>query len=152
SPGELANDLQIELVEGTQLIRIHSENSDSGQAALIANTVPAVFQEYNQEQQTSRYAESKQTLLAEIAELDDLIAQTQSHVDSLGTPTDVNSQSQLERLQSELSLLRQSRTGLLQSLENVRLAESQSVTNLVLIEPAEVPRTPIRPRTLQNTA
>jgi capsular exopolysaccharide synthesis family protein len=152
TPGRLADNLEVRLVDGTRLIRVHAEGPDPAQAALIANTVPIVFQEYNQQQQASRYAESKQALLAEIAELDSLIAGTQTRIEALGAPEDVVGQSQLERLQSEISLLRQSRTGLLQSLENVRLAESQSLNNIVLIEPAETPRIPIRPRTLQNTA
>ena len=152
TPGRLADSLEVALVEGTRLIRVHAEGPDPAQAALIANTVPQVFQEYNQQQQSSRYAESKATLLTEIAELDGLIADTQTRIDALGAPDDVVGQSQLERLQSEISLLRTSRTGLLQSLENVRLAESQSLNNILLIEPAETPRDPIRPRTAQNTA
>lgn len=152
TPSRLAESLTIALVEGTRLIRVHAEGPDPAQAALIANTVPVVFQEYNQQQQASRFAESKATLLGEIAELDRLIADTQARIEALGAPADALGQSQLERLQSEIALLRQSRTGLLQSLENVRLAESQSLNNIVLIEPAETPRLPIRPRTVQNTA
>jgi non-specific protein-tyrosine kinase len=40
---------------------------------------------------------------------------------------------------------------LLQSYESIRLAETQSTNNIVVVEPAEKPTIPVRPRTLQNT-
>ena len=40
---------------------------------------------------------------------------------------------------------------MLQSFENIRLAEAQSTSNIVVVEAASQPLTPIRPRTLQNT-
>ncbi|MFQ5409291.1 MAG: polysaccharide biosynthesis tyrosine autokinase, partial [Anaerolineales bacterium] len=58
----------------------------------------------------------------------------------------------LMRLQDELTQFRQSYTSLLQSFESIRLAESQSISNVIIVEPAQVPDAPVRPRTLLNTA
>jgi len=58
---------------------------------------------------------------------------------------------QLLQLQSTLELYQQIYINLLSSLETIRLARLQNTPNIVLIEPASIPDTPVRPRTLINT-
>lgn len=56
-----------------------------------------------------------------------------------------------EQAQSTLALYRQIRSNLLSSYEGIRLARLSSTSNVVAIEPAQAPSSPIRPQPL-NTA
>jgi len=152
SPETLAKVIKVTLVNSTQLIKISVEDHDPQQAAAIANTLPVVFSDYNQARQSSRYADSKQGLQTEITATDGQIVDLQQQIDALGNPPPAEQQARLDQLQSELSQMRQSRTSLLASLDNLKLAEAQSTNNVSLVESAIVPLVPIRPRTLQNTA
>lgn len=58
----------------------------------------------------------------------------------------------LSLLQTTQSLYQQIYSSILTNLETVRLARLQNTPNVVQIEPATVPTSPIRPRTLVNTA
>jgi capsular exopolysaccharide synthesis family protein len=57
----------------------------------------------------------------------------------------------LDQLQNELTQYQDSRTTTLQSYENLRLAEAETVSNVVQLAPADIPTTPVRPRILMNT-
>ena len=152
STAALAASIQVSLVNGTQLIKISVEDASPQRAAEIANTLPAVFSDYNQTQQASRYADSKQSLQTEITSVEGQIADLQRQIDVLGNPPPAAQQATVDQLQAALTQLRQSRTSLLQSLDNLKLAEAQSTNNLIVVETAAVPSSPIRPKTLQNTA
>ncbi|MGQ9568995.1 MAG: polysaccharide biosynthesis tyrosine autokinase, partial [Anaerolineae bacterium] len=54
------------------------------------------------------------------------------------------------RLQLWLSQLENSYSSLQRSYEDIRLAEASSLDTLTIVEPAEVPTVPIRPKTLRN--
>jgi non-specific protein-tyrosine kinase len=54
-------------------------------------------------------------------------------------------------LETNLSQYQQTYASLLQSYEEIRVAEAQSTSNVVQVEPATPPERPIRPRTLINT-
>jgi non-specific protein-tyrosine kinase len=149
---DLAKKVRVELVRDTQLIKVHVEYADPVWAAAIAHAIPEVFRALNQAQQASRFAESKQSLQAEIDALDQQLADLQAQLARLAEASGAEAQAGRDRLQEELAQLRQTRASLVQSYENLRLAEAQSISNVVLVEDAGVPRRPIRPRTLQNTA
>ncbi|MCB0073828.1 MAG: polysaccharide biosynthesis tyrosine autokinase [Caldilineaceae bacterium] len=55
------------------------------------------------------------------------------------------------RLTNALTQYQSSYANVLQSYETLRLAEIQSIDNIVVMEQAAVPRTPVRPRVLVNT-
>jgi capsular exopolysaccharide synthesis family protein len=55
-----------------------------------------------------------------------------------------------DRLESNLALYRQTYAGLVQSYEEVRLAEIQNTTRVDLVQPASPPSIPIRPNVMQN--
>jgi non-specific protein-tyrosine kinase len=148
----LAEAVRVELVRDTQLIKVRAEHTDPAQAASLANTLADVFREFIQAQQVSRFAESKTSLLEEISSVEQQIADIQRQVDDVGEPEDAAAQARLDRLQSDLVQLRASRTELLQSYENLRLAEAQFASNVTIVETAAPPPQPIRPRTAVNTA
>ncbi|MEA3349507.1 MAG: Wzz/FepE/Etk N-terminal domain-containing protein, partial [Chloroflexota bacterium] len=54
--------IEVQLVRDTQLIELSVEDTDTEQAALVANTIIDVFAEQNQALQASRFAESKANL------------------------------------------------------------------------------------------
>jgi polysaccharide biosynthesis transport protein len=54
-------------------------------------------------------------------------------------------------LQNELGQYQQSYETMLQSYETLRISESESIPNLIQVEPASAPLKPIRPRVILNT-
>lgn len=148
---DLAKMIDVQYVRDTQLITVQVENEDPILAADLANLIPEVFRRQNSALQASRYAESKASLGDELKDLDGQIQADQARLVALGVPDDVKGQIEVSRLQSELAQLRDSYTNVLQSYENVQLAEAQSTSNTLVVEPARVPIEPVRPKVLQNT-
>lgn len=147
----LARRVSVDLVRDTQLVVLQVEHEDPALAAALANAIPVVFSRQNAELQANRYSDSKANLTKEIDAIRNQIAEKQNEINAIGTPANAAKEAELSRLQSELTQLRQSSAYLLQSFENIRLAEAQSTSNIVMVEEAEVPTVPVRPRTLQNT-
>jgi len=92
---------------------------------------------------------TKEEIAAQLARVDELITQTNQALGDPGGSTETGLER--DRLQTNLALYRQVYASLLQSFEQVRLAEIQSSSNLVQVEPAIVPTTPIGPNVTQNT-
>jgi non-specific protein-tyrosine kinase len=148
---KLENAISVELVRDTQIIDLIVEYPSAVKAAEITNTLAAVFIERNTELQTSRFAASKENLSEELANLDEIIQETRSSIDDIGDPSTTPERVLLERLQSDLAQYQTSYTTTLQSYENLRLAEAETVSNVVQLAPASVPTSPIRPQILMNT-
>jgi len=148
---DLAKTIKVTAVRDTQLITVQVENADPGLAAQLANLIPEVFTRQNEALQASRYAATKASLSQQLDALNQQILQAQAGINAIGAPNSATQQAELGRLQSEISQLRTSYTTLLQSYENVRLAEAQSTSNILVVEPARVPTAPVRPKTAQNT-
>jgi non-specific protein-tyrosine kinase len=106
----------------------------------------AVFSNQVLSLQTTRFSESEQSLQAQMTDIDNKIKVVN---DQLATTTDLTEKDRLETMIANYS---QTYAGLLQSYEQVRLAETQTSSNIVQIEPAIVPIDPIRPRILLNVA
>lgn len=152
SPESLAKRVEVQLVRDTQLIEISVEDTDPQRAATLANLIPQVFIQQNDALQASRYAESKQSLAAQLDAMNAQILKSQAALDVIGTPATAAQEVEAARLQSDLVQYRQSYTNLLQSYESIRLAEAQNTSNVTVVEPATAPGTPVRPRILVNTA
>lgn len=81
----------------------------------------------------------------------DLYQQIYTNLLVMGGTSSVNgTTSEQEQMQSTLALYRQIRANLLSSYEGIRLARLSSTSNIVSIEPAIVPGSPIRPKPLNN--
>lgn len=150
-PGALARRVSVNLVRDTQLVVLQVEHEDPQTAANLANTIPEEFAKKNAALQANRYADSKANLTKEIETLKEQITAKQNEINAISAQKTPTSDAELSRLNSELTQLRQSSAFLLQSYENIRLAEAQSTSNIVVVEEAQVPAAPVRPRTLQNT-
>ena len=151
SPDRLAEMVRVQIVRETQVIEVSVDDTDPQRAARLANMIPEVFGEQNDEFQASRYAVAKESLAAELRSLDNQIAQTQAAINELGTPSVPQEEADLNRLQSAIVQYWQSSASLSQRYEAIRLAEAQATSSVIVVESALPPRRPIRPNTLPNT-
>ena len=151
SPNQLEGMVSVELVRDTQLLVLSVQDTDPARAAELANLIPTVFIEQNQQLQDSRYAASKQSLSAELDTLNQQIIDTEAAIGAMGTPATAQERADLDRLQTQLTSYRQSYTGILQTYESIRLAEAQSTSTIIVAESAATPTVPVRPRKLFNT-
>jgi polysaccharide biosynthesis transport protein len=147
---DLQRMVTVELVRDTQLINVVVEDTDPNRATNIANELIKVFSDQTSSLQASRYAASKENLEVQLTRIDE---QIQTTADSLTSLPDVSAnKSERDRLETVLTQYRQTYASLLQSYEQVRVAEAGSYSNVVQVDPATPPDHPIRPRVLMNTA
>ena len=151
---QLADNVDVELVQDTQLIRLNVEDTDNARAAQAANAIADTFIAQNKALQQARYAESLSSVREQMDELSVLIEETQAAIDSLGVPETTQQEAELSRLETILAGYRTSYIGLLQSYEQMRLTAAQTADNVSVFRQAEVPDLdqPIRPRKTMNTA
>ena len=128
----------------TQLITILTESTNPKLSADIANTLVNVFAEQIQTMQQTRFSASELSLQSQMVDIE---AKIKSANDQLAVTTDPTEKDRLETMVANYS---QTYSNLLQSFEQVRLAEAQTRSSIVQIEPAAVPTAPIRPRTILN--
>lgn len=105
--------------------------------------------------QTEHKAEiaEKEARLAQLQPLLTLYQQIHANLIVLGKPMETGDEgtSRLTQLQTTLGLYQDIYINLLDNLETIRLARLQNTPNVVQIEPASVPISPIRPRPITNT-
>jgi succinoglycan biosynthesis transport protein ExoP len=130
----------------TQLIDIFAESTNPQLAADIVNTIVLVFSDQVRSLQVVRYSESEINLQSQMTDIENKIKAVN---DQILNTSDTAEKTRLETMVANYS---QTYASLLQSYEQVRLAEAQSRSSIVQIEPAAVPIDPIRPRKLVNVA
>jgi non-specific protein-tyrosine kinase len=148
STADLKEMITIQPVRDTQLIDILVEDYFPNRAAAIANTIGVVFADQNKAMQEARYANTKESLKLQLDEIQVQINDTENAILAMVDGT----QAERDRLEFTLLQFRQTYTSTLQSYEQVRLAEAETISNVIQVELADSPTTPIRPRTLMNTA
>lgn len=154
---EVTSHIIVDPVRETQIIVLHVEDPNPAMAAAIANRLPAVFIEQNELQQQRRFEESLRTFDAQLAsvqkEIDTLETKLQEFKarEERGEELTTAEQAQRASLQTSLAQYRSSLADLLKSRDEIKRSAALSGDNIVVVEPAEVPRTPVRPRVLLNT-
>ncbi len=133
-----------EPTSNTQLILVTVEANDPAQAAAIANELIVVFKEQIISLQSERYANSLQSLQEQITNI-----QEQIELINYDMARAID-QSELDLLKSRLANYQMTYTSLLQTFEQVRLAQADTISSIVQIEPAIPPEEPIRPKTFLN--
>ncbi len=141
----LQRNITVTPVRDTQLLNIKVEGPDPVLAADIANTLPLVFIEQNRIWQLGRVIESRASVEEEIDNTLNDIARTQ---EALQAATDEETRT---RLEASLAQYRTTYSNLVTSFQQAKLAETQSINNIVVADSAVVPVNPIRPRTSTNT-
>ena len=148
---DLQRAIDVQLIRDTQLIELKAENTDPSLAATLANSIVEVFTEQNDALQASRFAASKTSLGTQLDKISEQIQAKEAAIADLATPQTDTDKAELDRLQTELAQHQASYITVLQSYEELRIAEARLISNIIQVEPAEPPEKPIRPRTLLNT-
>lgn len=138
--------VSVQPVRDTQLLSLSVEHASPDLAAEIADVLPQVFIAYNNDQQRARFQESKQALTAELAKLSEEIEAAESRSEGLA-----EDDPQAALVQGQLAQYRSSYGNVLSQLESLRMAEANAVDTITVVEPAVVPRIPVRPRVLTST-
>lgn len=147
----LVESVSVTPVRDTQLIVITVEDPNPQLAADIANEIVAVFVVQHREIQAGRYAASEQNLQQELEQIQSDIDRTQASLDAIGDPITAEQVTERDRLDTLLAQYRSSYATVLESLEEVRLAEAQATDDVSIVEEAQPGGDPVRPRTSLNT-
>jgi len=128
------------------IINITVEASDPALAAMIANTLVTVFREQAQALEMERYAVIEQNLQTQITETDEMLQMANRELNS------TVDEAQIDLINVRIDNYEQTYLSLVQSLEDVRLSQAESVTSIVQIEPAAPPAQPSSPKGVQYVA
>ena len=141
---DLKKVISVDVVTNTQLMTITVQDPEPVQAANIANSMAAVFTERIRELQSQRYSASREGLQQQMTDMESQIASTNAQIALTTDPA------ALEQLQARLTQYRTIYSNLVTSYEQVRLADEQTSTNVVVSEPASAPTIPVSPKTTRN--
>jgi len=140
--------VRVQPVLDAQLINILVTDPDSARVARIANGIVAAFIRQNEVHQTSRYAAPKGALAVQLERLKEQIDEQEAKLSAL---SDSSRNGQRAQLENSVAEYRRTYAGILQTYEQVRVTEAQSISNVIQIEPAVPPRIPIPLKTERNT-
>ena len=141
--------ISVQPIRDTQLIQVNVQHTNPVLASQIANEVVLAFAEYNQNFQTSRYADTEASLSTQLDDLNQRIQEISQDIQAMGN--DPSQELERNKLETTLAQNQQLFASLLQTYESVRLAKAESTSDVILVEPAIAPQNPIRPKVIQNT-
>jgi capsular polysaccharide biosynthesis protein len=147
---DLAKAVKVQPIRNTWLIRLTAEDKDPARAAAIANAIPQVFVQQNNEMQTHRFADSEASLQAQMQDNQTQISQLQDGIAKLRAQPQ-SDLVEIDRQQRDLRVLQNNYSSLYQNYENLRAEEARQLSALVITENALPPEHPIRPKTTTNT-
>jgi non-specific protein-tyrosine kinase len=150
-PLDLVDAISVQPVRDTQLIDLHVEYPDPVIAAQLANALPQVFVEANEQQQMARYEDLKTSLQQQLQELGQQMQDVETKLQTTDDATDVENNSRRSVLEDRLAQYRNTYGNVLAQLEGIRLSEANALDTITVIEPAEPPKRPVRPKVLMNT-
>jgi succinoglycan biosynthesis transport protein ExoP len=150
-PDALKRMISVQSVRNTQLITLAVDYTNPDLAANIANTLAQVFIKQNEAFQANRFLDAKNNITKELNDLSAQIQQTETNIANFGSPDTPEKQSALQAMQSELAQYNQSYFSLLQSYETIRVSEATMLSNVVQVEPAAIPASPVSPNIPRNT-
>ena len=124
--------ITVDIVPNTQLLVVSVSDPNPMQAANIANAMASVFTNRIIQLQSQRYAASLDGLQKQITDMDQQITATNTTIAATAD------QATLLELQSRLTQYRSIYASLVTNYEQVRLAEEQTSTSVVVSQPATV--------------
>ncbi|MCA9933259.1 MAG: polysaccharide biosynthesis tyrosine autokinase [Ardenticatenaceae bacterium] len=148
---QLKSKITVNAPQETQILEISVEDTDAARAANIANTIGQVFIEQNLTRESQRYAEPIANWEKRITEIGDEIEDLDRQISALEgveTPEEIAALSRLETQRNEARLRY---TEAFNELNDLQVSQIQESNNIQPIEPAALPTSPIRPRTMSNT-
>lgn len=138
-------------VRDTQLVQVSVEGISPQIVALVANYLPQVFVTELNAVQTQQYSASKTNLESQLNQLKVEIEQAKLGISELGGSRTADEEVLFSQLRDELAQYQSSYTNLLGKYEDLRLAELQATDTITIVDAAQEPFAPIRPRVLTNT-
>jgi succinoglycan biosynthesis transport protein ExoP len=151
APQDAGFSIAAEPVQNTQLISLRVTGTNPDRITEAANTLVAVFIEWQNQVQRSRYAESKANLTAEMERVQGNIQEVEAGLQALKAQGDSADPNEVSRLESQLAQYNNNYSVLLNSFSNIGLAEANTGDTITVVSPAVRPAAPIRPRVMQNT-
>jgi non-specific protein-tyrosine kinase len=155
--GQLPASVAAQRVQNTQLLRVSVLDTDPARAQAIANQIAKVFNDQTNAFQMQRYRLVQDDLDRQVADVRKKIDDTQKALSPLGNASDARNANEPEfvrteraRLQMELSTVQAQYYVLLQSAQSTRLAAARYSDAVTVSSPADLPRSPVSPRTSQD--
>ncbi|MGB8253153.1 MAG: polysaccharide biosynthesis tyrosine autokinase [Anaerolineaceae bacterium] len=142
---EIKKSITVTPVSNTQLLQITVETTDPELSARIANAVVMVFANQIQQLQSQRFAQSESSLETQMADVEKKINDFEDQAILAVTVEEK------DRLDAKVTQYRTMYSNLLQTYEQVRLTEAQSVSSIDQVEYAIPNPKPVKPKVLQNT-
>jgi capsular exopolysaccharide synthesis family protein len=143
-PQRLRGMITVSEVRDSQLISVTVRGADPDFVIEVANTLSSAFTERMGEIQSQRYNASKEALNTQIEDMRQQIDLAALEVSQTTNPA------QKQEAETRLTQYRQIYASLVSSFEQVRIAEAQSSTNIVVTEPARY-AIQTGPRTARST-
>lgn len=146
SPEELGEDmLGTNSIGGTELLELTVDDTDPQRASDIANEIALTFIALNNtERQANQIAALEQDIVAQMADLKELIEYNQSRIDQSRTAPSLLTEEESNLAQTNLSSQQLAYAGLLGTYLEVRLTQTQ-LLDVIVVEPAVPTTQPIRP-------
>ena len=145
TPDDLKESISVDIVLNTQLLVVTVKDPNPARAADIGNAIGSVFATRIREFQSQRYAASRSGLEKQVSDMEQQITETSN---AIAAETDPGL---LTQFQARLTQYRTIYSNLVISYEQMRLAEAQTSTNVIVTEPATPSQVPISPKTMLNT-
>ena len=158
-------DVEKQILETSQQIALYDNSDDkvllNAKLDLLKQTHSSLLQSYEQillnetitdfrldtnSLRAKQFADTKLELENQIEEIEKQILETSTLISQ-----DANQEEKIQ-LEAKLVFYQQTYTSLLQSYEQIRLSEDQTVSTIVQVEPALPPVEPLRPKKLLYTA
>jgi non-specific protein-tyrosine kinase len=141
---DLAKVISVSVVPSTQIIEVKVEDTSPARAMHIADTLGTEFITRTLELQSERY---RGTLTGLQKQMQDMSTQIYTTTTQIATAIDAGQKTQLETRLTQYQALYSS---LDLNYQQARLAEAQTSTSVAVSQPAQIPGSPIRPKTMQN--
>ncbi len=137
-------DLTVQPLRDTQVIEVQVESTDPQLATNFANMLVEVFIAENQERQTGRFQTTQLQIEEQMVGIESEIENLR---DRLEETSDGGERAQME---TRLAQLQDSLSRYATTYQSVQLAQLQAVDLVSVVQPARVPRWPVRPRKAMN--
>ena len=148
---QLRSKISVSAPQDTKIIVISVEDTDPMRTAVIANTLAEVFIQENQARESLRYAEPIANWQRRLDEIGDDILALETQLNNVRDVETAEGQALQSRLETQIKEAQIRYTDVFNNLNQLQISQAKESSNLVPIDPATTPTTPIRPRTTTNT-
>lgn len=147
---EQTSSASAQVVRDTQLVILSAEDESPQRARDVATAIAEVFVERQVADQVAQTAVPQKVLREQIVDLDQRMRETSQAIEVAKAGGDAKA-GELQRLQGVLSQYQVTHAELVRSESDIQLANARFANAIRVVEPAELPIVPIRPKVLQNT-